>query len=140
MSYKVEVLMKKVDSRGDERIFVSLAIMDDLGRYNYGIWMHPEDFDAVKAEMTPSDFAAWSRLSEFRSLNPNSAALKAFCEEILPAARINQLKNEAEEHVSKAERLAKAQNPSILLEEQRQVLKDELRAEILKEIADGKAK
>jgi hypothetical protein len=109
MGYKVDVLMKKIDSTGDERIFISLSIIDDLGRYNYGIWMHQEDYEAVKAEMNAADFASWSRLSVFRFLNPNSAAITAFCEEILPAAKIQQQKNIIEEQISQAQRLREAQ-------------------------------
>lgn len=108
MSYKVSVLQKKVDQNGEVKIFVSLQIIDDLGLYNYGIWMHPEDCEAIQAEMKPADFAAWSRLGEFRFLNPNSAALTAFCEEILPAARINQEKSIVEEKIDQARRLREA--------------------------------
>ena len=71
--------------------------------------MHPDDFDAVKAEMTPENFAAWSRYSEFRFLNPNSPALTAFCEEILPSARIHQENQIIEEKISQAKRLREAQ-------------------------------
>ncbi len=109
MSYKVETLIKKVDSNEDERVFVSMAIADDLGRYNYGIWMHPDDFDNLKAEMTPSDWAAWSRYAEFRFLNANSPALTAFCEEILPAARIHQENQIIEQKIDQAKRLREAQ-------------------------------
>ena len=109
MSYKVSVLQKKVDGNGEVKIFVSLQIIDDLGLYNFGIWMLPEDCDTIKAEMTPMDFAAWSRLGEFRFLNPNSQALAAFCEEILPVARINQEKTIREEQIDQAARLREAQ-------------------------------
>jgi hypothetical protein len=109
MSYKVAVLSKKVDSHNEEKVFVSMEINDDLGRYNYGVWMHPEDYDALKAEMSAKDWASWTRYSEFRFLNPNSKALTAFCEEIMPSARVNQENAIIELKIQQAERLKAAQ-------------------------------
>ena len=110
MSYKINRLEKRKSSDNEDEIFIHITVNDDLGVYQYGGWVHPEDVDAIHAEMGEPNFSAWSRLGEFKFLLPNgSTALSAYIEEILPLARQQQEDSLIEKQIDQAKRLREAQ-------------------------------
>lgn len=109
MSYKISRLEKSQSRTGDDEIFIELRITDDLGIYPFAAWLHREDVQAIKAEMIPENWGAWSRLSEFNFLNSNSPALVVAIDETLIIARQHQEDAIIEKQIDQAKRLREAQ-------------------------------
>lgn len=109
MSSKITRLEKSQSSAGDDEIFLELRIIDDLGIYPFATWIHREDVQAIKAEMTEANWNAWTRLSEFNFLNADSAALSVAIDETLIMARLHQEDAIIEKQIDQAKRMREAQ-------------------------------
>lgn len=148
MSYKIIRLEKSKSRDGRDEVFVEMRITDDLGTYPYGRWLDDDELEAFKKEVGEEGFMAAKSLGEFKFLNSDMPVLNSLLLEHIPKARKLKEDDLFEEQYQKAKKMAEITPPVTkedlvkLKEEivavQRATLKEELRAEILKEIADGK--
>ena len=145
MDYKINRLSKAKSRTGEDEVFLEIIVTDDLGTYPYGKWLNAQEVAQFKAQFSPADYEAATRLSEFKFLCPDLSVLHTIITSHIPLARKQKEDQLWQENYERDKLARELQAPvqlsqeekDLMMEQMRLEIKEQLKAEILNELKDS---